>query len=386
VIDLDVAPRTGISRRPVSPLLLSAVLVWLLTASGPLPRPAPVAIIPATFLDDTYVDGDRLFVAGPRGQLRIFRLPDAHPLGQIETGYPGLISGVRRVGDVLLVMAGGPRVTMAYDAASGRQLWSARADVAAVSGTTVLLTDDLAIWAVDPHRGTVSWRIDQPTMGSRYLVTAGLDSMTSYDGRTGATTSQAGIHLSGIIYSYVSDSRFVIGDSSGLAAYQLPSLAPLWHVATDPQENRLQPDCVHVLCSYLGDQGVTVRDPATGRTLWSSLRWAAVEPLGPGPGLVGTVSHAPLDAVQLYLLDPATGEPRSDFGGWRAVIGPGGTLRYALHPAATPNDYYFGEFDPAHGTVRIIGTAPQISGHSDVSAGALIYHRVDGSIAVWRFG
>jgi hypothetical protein len=108
---------------------------------------------------------------------------------------------------------------------------------------------DLAIWAVDPHRGTVSWRIDQPTVGSRYLVTAGLDSMTSYDGRTGATASQAGIQLSGIIYSYVSDSRFVIGHSSGLAAYRLPSLAPLWHVATDPQENRLQPDCVRVLCS-----------------------------------------------------------------------------------------------------------------------------------------
>jgi len=383
VIDLDIAPRVAVARRPLAPLLLSLVLLLTLAAAAPPARPATAVSVPATFLDDTFVDGNRLFVVSPGGLLRIFRLPDARPLGRMDIGYLGSVSAVRRVGDVLLLTAGGPRVTVAVDAGSGRKLWSARADVVSVSGGLVLLTDDLTIWAVDPHHGTTSWRIAQPTVGTRFLVTAGIDSMTSYDGQTGARLATARISLSGIIYSYISPDRFVLGDSSGLSGFLLPSLAPQWHVTTDPQEDRLQPDCVRVLCSYLGDQGVTVRDPATGRALWTSPRWATLQPLG--PGLLAAADHGPLDAVRLFLLDPATGRVRADFGGWRAVIDTDGGLRYALHPATTPNDYLFGELDPVHGTVRILGDAPQISGHTDVSAGALIYHRTDGSITVWRF-
>jgi hypothetical protein len=388
LIDLDAAPLAAVARRPLTPLLLSLVLVLLLGAAAPTPRSTRAVIIPATFRDDTFVDGDRLFVVDPFSArnvqlLRIFQLPDARPLGQMEIGYPGSISGVRRVGDVLLITAGGPRVTVAVDAHTGRQLWETGANVVSVSGDTVLMSDDLAIFAMDA-RGKVLWRVDWPTLGPRYLVSAGLDSMTSYDGRTGASLSSAQLHLSGIVYTYISSDRFVIGDSSGLSAYRLPSLARQWHVTTGPQEDRLQPDCVRVLCSYHGQQGVTVRDPATGRTIWTNSRWASIEPLG--PSLVAAADHGPLDAVRLFLLDPATGEPRGDFGGWRAVIGTDGTLRYALHPAASPDDYWFGEFDAAHASVRILGEAPQISGHCDVSAGALIYHRIDGTIAVWRFG
>jgi hypothetical protein len=207
VIDLDTAPRVVVARRPLAPLLLSVMLVLLLGAAAPLPRPAPATTIPATFLDDMFIDGNRLFVVGPEGLLRIFRLPDAQPLGQMQIGYPGSISGVRQLGDVLLVMASGPRVTMAFDAGSGQELWSSGADLVTTSDDTVVLTDDLAIWAVDAHSGSVGWRVDQPTLGSRYLVTAGLDSMTSYDGRSGSPISSRKIHLSGIIYSYISDDR-----------------------------------------------------------------------------------------------------------------------------------------------------------------------------------
>jgi hypothetical protein len=388
VIDLDAAPRVAVARRPLTPLVFALILVLLLGAAVPAPRAAGPVIIPATFLDDTFVDGDRLFVVGPASGaglqlLRIFRLPDARPLGRMEIGYPGSVSGVRRVGEVLLITASGPRVTVAVDAVSGRQLWETGATVLAVEGGTVLMTDDLSIWSVDPGSGAIRWRIDQPTLGTRYPVTAGLDRMTSFDGRTGGALASEPMHLSGIIYSYVTGDRVVIGDSSGLASYRLPSLTPQWHVATDPREDRLQSDCVRVLCSYLGQQGVVVRDPATGRSLWTSDRWATLEPLG--PDVLGAADHAPLDAVHLFLLDPSTGQVRGDFGGWRAVIGTDGTLRYALHPASTANDYWFGEFDRAHASVRILGVAPQISGHCDVSAGSLIYHRIDGSIAVWRF-
>ncbi|MEV6845116.1 hypothetical protein [Actinoplanes sp. NPDC051411] len=284
VIDLDAAPRVAAARRPLAPLLLSLVLVLLLGASAPLRQPDPAATVPATFLDDMFIDGTRLFVVGPGGLLRIFRLPDAHPLGQMRIGSPGSISGVRQVGDVLLVMASGPRVTTAFDAGSGQELWSSGADLVAATADTVVLTDDLAIWAVDAHNGSVGWRVDQPTLGSRYLVTAGLDSMTSYDGQTGSPISSRKIHLSGIIYSYISEDRFVIGDSSGLSAYRLPALTPLWHVPADPREDRLEPGCVQVLCSYLGVQGVTVRDPATGRTLLEQFPMGGAHPARPGPG------------------------------------------------------------------------------------------------------
>jgi hypothetical protein len=388
LIDLDTVPRVAPARRPLAPLLLSLVLVLLLGAAVPAPRQARAVIIPATFRDDVFVDGDRLFVVDPFTNqddqlLRIFSLPAGRPLGQMKIGYPGSISGVRRVGNVLLITASGPRVTVAVDAASGRQLWETGANVVSVSGHTVLMSDDLAIFAMD-LAGHVLWRVDWPTLGPRFLVSAALDSMTSYDGRTGSVLASASLHLSGIIYTYISSDRFIIGDSSGLSAYLLPSLTLQWHAATSPREDRLQPDCVRVLCSYLGQQGVVVRDPATGHTLWTDSRWATVAPLG--PALVGAADHGTLDAVRLTLLDPLTGAVRGDFGGWRAVIGPDGSLRYALHPATSPDDYWFGELDPAHGTVRILGEAPQISGHTDVSAGALIYHRKDGTIAVWRFG
>jgi outer membrane protein assembly factor BamB len=255
--------------------------------------------------------------------------------------------------------------------------------VVSVSDGAVLMTDDLAIWAADPHTGQPRWTVGQPTLGARFLVAAGLDEVASYDGRSGALLARRKISLSGIVHSYVTAERFVVGDSSGLSGYLLPSLAPLWHVPADPREDRLEPGCVRVLCSYLGEQGVIARDPATGRAMWSDDRWATVEPLG--PDLVAAADHGPLDAVRLFLLDPTTGRTLGDFGDWRAVIGTDGTLRYALHPAATAGDYWFGEFDPAHATVRLLGEAPQVSGHCDVSAGALIYHRADGSIAVWRF-
>jgi hypothetical protein len=383
VIDLDAAPRVAAARRSPTPLiLLLLVLLSLLGASAPPDRPARAAIIPAGFNDDTFVDGDRLFVVHQQ-LVRIYRLPDAHLLGRLEIGFPGSVSGIRRIGDTLLITASGPRVTVAIDATTGQRRWAVAADVVTIANGTVLMTDDLAIWAVDPATGAVRWAIDQPTVGSHFLVSAGLDEVTSFDGRTGSRLATRKISLSGIIYSYVSPDRFVIGDSSGLAGYLLPALTPLWHVTTDPAEDRLQPDCVRVLCSYRGDQGVTIRDPATGRALWSSDRWATVEPLG--PALLAAADHGPLDAVRLYLLDPATGHVRGDFGGWRGVPDADGTLRYALHPATTANDYWFGELDPSHATVRILGEVPEISGHTDVGAGSLIYHRIDGSIAVWRF-
>jgi hypothetical protein len=384
VIDLDVAPppRATVTRRPSIPLLLSLAAVFLLLgASAPRPRPAPGVIIPATFRDDTFVDGNRLFVINPAGLLRIFRLPDAHLVRQIRIRPPGPVSEVRQAGEVLLITTSGPPATEAVDAGSGRPLWSAEAHPVSAADGLVVLTDDLSTWAVDSRTGTVRWRLDQPVAGSRYLVNASFDGMTAFDGRTGAMVATAPIHLSGVVYSYLADDRFVIGDSTGLTAYRLPSLTALWHVATPTPPDRLEPRCVQVLCYYTGDQGVTVRDPATGRTLWSSPRWATVAPLG--ADMVAAADSGPLDAVRLTLLDPATGRIRGDFDGWHAIDD---TIRYALHPASTRHNYWFGAFDPAHASVRIIGEVPQMSGSCLAAAGALVYHRIDGSIAVWRFG
>jgi hypothetical protein len=404
LIDLDAQPRVSTAplRRPHPRSLLglfAVLLVLSLAAAVPLERPAPAVIIPATFLDETFVDGDRLYVVGPAPDaglqlMRIFRLPDARPLGQMVIGYPGSVSGVQRVGRILLITAGGPSVTVAVDAASGRELWEFGATVLTVSAGTVLMTttsvlNDGAVWALDPRTGVVRWKVDQPVGGgsliaSKWLVTTSRQGrIASYDGRSGVLLASVQTHLAGFSYSYTAGDQFLIGDAEGLTAYHLPDLTPRWHVATDRREDFLQANCVRVLCSYYGQQGVGVRDPATGRSLWSSSRWAAISPLG--TGLVGAAEQGSLDGVPLSLLDPATGQSRGDYGGWRAVIAPDGTLRYALHPASTPNDYWFGELDPSRPAVRIVGEAPQVSGHCDASAGALIYHRIDGTIAVWRF-
>jgi outer membrane protein assembly factor BamB len=405
LIDLDAQP--GVSAAPLGRPhpravlgLLTVLLLLTLGAATPLPRPVPAAIIPATFLDETFVDGDRLYVVGPAAGtglqlMRIFRLPDARPLGRMEIGYPGSVSGVRRVGRVLLITAGGPSVTVAVDAGTGRQLWQFGATVLTVSADTVLMTttsvlNDGAVWALDPLTGVVRWKVDQPVGGgflvaSRWLVTTSRQGrIASYDGRSGALLASVQTRLAGFSYNYTAGDQFLIGDAEGLTAYGLPGLTPRWHVATDRREDFLQADCVRILCSYYGQQGVGVRDPATGRSLWSSSHWDTIAPVG--DGLIGAADQGSLDGVPLFLLDPATGRSRGDYGGWRAVVGPDGSLRYALHPAATPNDYWFGELDPARPAVRILGEAPQVSGHCDASAGALIYHRIDGTIAVWRFG
>jgi len=121
---------------------------------------------------------------------------------------------------------------------------------------------------------------------------------------------------------------------------------------------------------------LTALDPATGRTLWTDTRFAYVRP-------AGAYLLATTPGGTMFVLDPTTGRVRGDFGGWRGLPDPGG-LHYAIHPSSDRDTLWYGELDPARATVRILGMAKHVAGQCDIAAGALVCHRIDASVAVWR--
>jgi outer membrane protein assembly factor BamB len=417
LIDLDATPAPRPARRRSRPFRGLLVLGLLLAVSlggataPPSPPPAPV-ILAGDFADYAFLQGNRLFVVSPgRGGtqiLRTYRLPGAALAGQVTIGLAGgSVSGVAQAGGTLLVAIGDPSVTLAVDATTGRELWEFGAAVVGVSPGTVLLSSaptqsDAAVWALDARSGEVRWRVRQPDGGlltlpglpsfsgmpsaagrapadlPRWLIaTTAKGLVTAYD--TGTGRPIATVRATPPDVTYASSGQFVVGSgSAGLAAYALPPLTRRWHAPVDPGTDLLQADCVAVLCAYHGEDGVSAVDPATGRTLWNSDVWTSLEPLG--SSLVAAVGEGSLEGLRLTVLDPVTGRSRGDFGGWRAIGGPDGSIRYAQHPGPVT---YFGELDPASRTVRLLGQVAGLSGHCDAAGGALICRRLDGSLAIW---
>jgi outer membrane protein assembly factor BamB len=415
-----VAPRRRWPYRVLFAVVAPA-FIGLLGAATPVPsQPVPTsAIIAAGYSDSTFVDGDLLFVAGPgpagTQALRVFHLPDGRPAGRIKLHISRPVTAVTLTGATLLITVNNPAETVAVDVATGLEIWQSGATVFAASGSTVVMTsaqsdDTGAAFAVNARTGDTLWRVRRPDNGMiivaglpsqnnympglrtgwapltrlpRWLVTtSGSGRITAYDGRTGRPAGTAATSIPGkSAVTYLAGNRFAYGTGpAGLTWYTLPTMTPAGHVDVDHRTDYLQPDCVQVLCAYLGQQGVAVLDSVTGRTRWASNRWSSLEPLGPGLLALGPTSDTD---PTLYRVDPATGRPRGDLGRWTPVTGPDGTIRYAVD-VNTDGSAWFGEPDPTRPIIHLLGRAPDVSGHCDVGADSLIYRRTDGSIAVLR--
>jgi hypothetical protein len=127
---------------------------------------------------------------------------------------------------------------------------------------------------------------------------------------------------------------------------------------------------------------MTALDPATGRQLWSSERWAYAAPAG--KFLLANANQSEADVPKLWVLDPATGRVLGNFGDWQGIGPAGDGLIYGKLDIRGAYVMWYGVLDPATRRVRILGRADRVSGGCETGAGVMMCRLVDASIAVWR--
>jgi outer membrane protein assembly factor BamB len=401
LIDLSVAapvePPPPVPYRAVLGAL-SLILLAVLAGSAPRAHPQPPVIIPARLGDATFLDGDRLFVVGT-GRLETYmnrvvtgyRLPAAAPLGRTAVTVAGAVVGVEQAGDVVVVAyqysTSGNTGVVAQVVGASTPAWRRNARLIGTSAAdrTALLADESGVIAVDVRTGALRWRVPRPPDGfiapagegfPRWLVlTTDSGRLETFDPHTGRRLAAATLpalpgRANGLIWP-IND--LVLADTGrGFDGYRLPGLERLWHTAVDLSQSWMEADCARIICTFRQQRGMTALDPATGRELWQSPRWAWAEPFG--PYLLGSAGE---DHVT-WVIDPADGEPLGNFGDWRGLGVAGGRL-YGIR-----DNRYYGMLDPATREVDYLGTAPRVSGDCEVGSGVLICRLVDASVAVWQ--
>ncbi|MGK5678535.1 hypothetical protein [Actinoplanes sp. URMC 104] len=392
--------------------LLSLALVALLTAGAPVPAVRAPTVVPARLGDTMFLGADRmLLVTGSktlvaqvsRRVVSTYALPDARLLSRTTVAVSGGINQVLLAGDTVVVSyqvdASGTWAAVAVAEGTDRARWRRTAQLIAVSlpDDLVLLGTDDAVLGVDLRTGDTRWRLPRPAEGyiaetgwegefPRWLVLlTGSGRLEAHDPRTGALLAartlvpRAG-RAHGLIWPV---DNLVMADigGPGFAAYRLPDLAPLWRTDADLSQSWMQAGCGRLICTFRHQRGVTAIDPATGRELWRSDLWAYAE--GVGNYLLATRAERGLDEPGLWVLDPATGKPRGDFGRWEYLAPAGDGRFYAKLDVRGEYLVHYGLLDPETLSVRVLGTAADVSNSCQATAGLLICRLIDASVALW---
>jgi hypothetical protein len=421
--DLPVAGRPAPHRRG----LLGAVAVVLLLLIGGGAYQVPPAgpkVIGAELADGMFAHGDRLFVVSagetPFGGaienkiISEYALPAGALLDRTTVAVTGVVLDVRAAGATILVSyqvdAAGAEVTVALIAGTGTARWRHPARLYAVSETAgvVLLHDNdpqfgnQHWYGVDLATGQNRWTLGQPQFGyttgaqasdgfPARLVTAGLDGHVEVrDAVSGRLTARADVQpppdwRSQGISMWIADDLVLLGGRGGTTAYELGDLAKRWSDTVDLAERYVLPHCDDALCVVGTFSGVEVLDPATGRPLWTSSDFSALQEVGRyllADGPVGGQANEPQAVVDLR-----TGRRLGDFGDWRAEGDPrpDGTV-VGLRQGAGQDVLWYAVLDPATRTARVLGSADRISGRCLVTAQVLVCRRSDASIGLWTLG
>ncbi len=292
----------------------------------------------------------------------------------------------------------------ATSAADGRRLWQRTARLVAASAADgiALLSDDHGEFAVDLATGALRWSVPRPADG--YITEAGPDGtyvrwlvlvtdsgrLETRDARTGRllarrTLSPQTGRANGLIWP-TGDLILVDTGGAGFDGYRLPALDRVWRTTVDLSQSWMQADCGVAICTYRQQRGMTALDPATGRELWDSERWAYAEPAG--KYLLATANDGEADVPQRLGARPG------QRAGARQLRQLAGDRRHARRRAwstasSTIRGSYqmwYGVLDPATRQVRVLGSADRVSGGCETGAKALICRLVDASVAVWRLG
>ncbi|MBB4697483.1 outer membrane protein assembly factor BamB family protein [Paractinoplanes abujensis] len=421
VIELGEVPRetptvVGADRlvpRRALLMLLSALLVATTAAAAPLPALGRPTIVPARLGDTMFLDGRRmLLVSGSatlvsqisRRVVRAYDLPSTRLVSTTTVTVSGGINQVLPAGDTVVVSyqvdASGTWATVAVAEGTEQTRWRRTARLIAVSeadGQALLGTDE-AVSAVDLRTGATRWRLPRPPDG--YIAETGWDAtnyprwlvlltdsgrLESRDPHTGALLATRAIppregRANGLIWP-VDDLVMADDGGPGFAAYRLPALTPLWHTGADLSSSWMQAACGRLICTFRQQRGLTAIDPADGRELWENPDWAYAEPVG--PYLLATRAERGVDEPGLWVIDPATGRSRGNFGRWEYLAATGDGRFYGKLDVPGEFLVHYGILDPDTFTVRVLGTAADVSNSCQAVAGLLICRLVDASVALW---
>lgn len=396
------------------PGFLAVLLLALLTLAAATPPPGRVAVVvPARLGVDRLVAGNLLLVLDPPTRERTprsvaaYRLPGGEPAWRAPVPVDGRFWGLSVRGGLLLVSGyeeppeGRGTVTVALDAATGAYRWQQPGAALEVAGGGLLLEDfgregRGVLRAVDPCCGTPRWTVDVPAGEVGYRFTpGGMDRVVLSDPRgpvevrdaaTGAVLAAADLWSTAErpyrSTQVVGDLLLTIGGTPPvMTAYGVDRLDRRWR-ATVPDAAYVL-DCGGVICGQTRPGILWALDPATGRQLWTrpgwDLAWAA-----PGAVVVVRVAGTSTGPADLAVLDPVSGQVRSELGRWELVQrepGDGPRLAVRPHPAG---GVLVAEVDAAAATVRMLDVLSEASGDCQAVVGGVLCRRPDGSIGVWR--
>lgn len=399
-------PPPGVGRRAVA---LTAIVVALLTAGGAaVPLPTLTAVdLPETLVASSFAAaGDRLYRTtspDPGADDAVWTitanaLPDGRELWNSPYDVPGgRIYSVTDAGPVVVIVGGATitrqRTTAAFDASSGRPLWTVEGDVVVagdhrtglLSGgsparlTGIDLADGRQLWS-EPAFARLS--VEPRPDGVLVLGRGGL--VQRRDPRTGAVIRSAtplGDGVAPIASLTFGDSTvlwFVGGTGTGVAALDVETLAVRWRQG-HPVDGGGFARCGPYVC-VSGYGGVDALDPRTGATVWRAGDTRYVVDLGANllvmdavPGGIG-----PVRTVR-----PATGDIVDDLRGWRTGGGAGGGPPILSRTPPGESRTVLASLGPPSGTLRPLGFVPEVVLGCQRGATVVVCRTPDGELRVW---
>ncbi|MEE6261116.1 outer membrane protein assembly factor BamB family protein [Plantactinospora sonchi] len=418
---------------------LALVGALALTAGGAAP-PAPsplrdVYAVPLTVDDRFLLTGDRLYVAdrpaGGEARIAAYDLtgrriwsvpqPAGEPLQLSEA--PGLLlSTSNDPGDRSVR-------TTALDAVTGRPLWSFPDWLTALPGTsTALVTNDVfppesrfepgepvpaapvlhvasdgttytaesigvTAQVVDLATGAVLWRtplvsaaIALPAGGGRepvVLVSPREGGVELRDPRTGAVRWSLDRSVPPVRYAAQFGDVLLLsrtGRDAGLAAYSTDLGQRLWEATKPDLHSPHFGVCAPMLCTSDPDNGVEVRDPATGAVAWRMARTGSLQPSG--SGLVVSDEQPRVHRV----VDPGTGRTVADLTAWReADSSPSEPAPLLLRRQTDTRQTWLGLLAPGATAVRTLDVVPHALSFCAVVPGVVACHADEREVRVWRY-
>ncbi|GAA2608043.1 outer membrane protein assembly factor BamB family protein [Paractinoplanes durhamensis] len=325
--------------------------------------------------DTVAVDGRTAYLNRGARSVTAYELPT----GRIRWSVEVAGRSVRPAGDVLLVSADGG--TVAFDAATGAQLWQAAGDASPsvelgdvllarsdqVGVTTELrlvgLRDGREVWkhAIAPAQQWTTLTEDgRPA--SIVTVTPTGDA-TVYRYGDGAVLGRGRIAWNGVYVSTIFPAGpylVVVRTASAQTVatiYRPGDLRPLWR--SDELIGYVT-RCGELICTA-GVRGVTGREPATGREVWRRDDMNFVWDLGGGRLLLSAAAN--LASATTVLVATATGRTIGQpFGGGRAFFADAaGSLLLLRDTGTRPDRTAVNLLDLATGRQTVLGTAERLA-------------------------
>jgi len=396
------------------PLIVAALALIALTASGPPPAPALSALLslrvgPADSY--TVTDAGQLLVQTD-GTLTSYDLSDGS--AQWQTGTPAPTYRFRAGSGVALLRPwaigpGQPRTT-AVDLSTGAIRWSRTGTVMTIPGSPTLLAVSAVrtistagrriqgpVEAVDPATGRRLWQVTVPVtavlMGvpgpdrsPRMLLVHDNRTMAVHDLTTGRLLASAPLPPAdyGPDNPAVSGGLIVLRHSATwgteISAYDPVTLALRWR---RPAGGAYDPAACGALTCLAGPDGVQAVDPANGAIRWFQPGWSGLEQRG---DLLLAYASPNGISEPVGIVDPATGRVLVDLHGWRPLGSPAGGDQVLVTRVVEPGARSIvAVARPGEPQPRLIADLPAGTGDCQAVPNRLICRSTSGELIVWAY-